>query len=510
MQAFLNYMTKRILQKFLTFFYKNFITLLNFISVKKQYRYMKKFLTTTNIRGLLTPEELLSGNFGFEKEGLRIDQKGNLSITPHPDVFGNKLKNPYITTDFSESQVEIVTPTFNSLKEAYQCLTFLVDIVNTAIPNDQYIWNQSLPCILPDKYMIPLAEYEGKKGEESRDYRINLAKKYGTKKQMISGIHYNFSIDEKTIQKLYSNYEKEDISYKNFKNEIYLKITRNYLRLKWLIIYLTGATPSAHKTFTKECIDLMKNFDGIDSFYSKEGVSFRNSSIGYKNLLALYPRYDNIRNFINDVKSFIEEGNLSEAKELYTQIRLKPKDPTQYLESLLETGILYLEVRSIDINPFDKCGISLVDAEFVHLFLIYLLLKEESEYEKWQSEGVYNEEIIAEEAFNPDILLLKDGENIKIKEWANEILNDIEELDNIFELKKENIIEIMRERVNNPKKTYSKQLVDIIENKGFIASQTSIAIHNKETSFESIDLETIRNNEKLLDYYTHSLPKIRL
>ena len=68
----------------------------------------------------------------------------------------------------------------------------------------------------------------------------------------------------------------------------------------------------------------------------------------------------------------------------------------------------------------------------------------------------------------------------------------------------------MRERVNNPKKTYSKQLVDIIENKGFIASQTSIAIHNKETSFESIDLETIRNNEKLLDYYTHSLPKIRL
>lgn len=49
---------------------------------------MKKFLTTTNIRGLLTPEELLSGNFGFEKEGLRIDQQGNLSITPHPDVFG--------------------------------------------------------------------------------------------------------------------------------------------------------------------------------------------------------------------------------------------------------------------------------------------------------------------------------------------------------------------------------------------------------------------------------------
>ena len=123
-----------------------------------------------------------------------------------------------------------------------------------------------------------------------------------------------------------------------------------------------------------------------------------------------------------------------------------------------------MEVRSIDINPFDKCGISLVDAEFVHLFLIYLMLKEESKYDEWQSEGVNNEELIAEKAFNPDIFLLKDGENIKIKEWANEILNEIEELNNIFELKKENIIQIMRERVNNSEKTYAKQLIDIIEN----------------------------------------------
>jgi len=471
---------------------------------------MKEFLTTNNIKSIISPKELLCGNFGFEKEGLRIDSEGNLSITPHPDVFGNKLTNPYITTDFSESQVEIVTPTFNSLKEAYQCLTFLVDIVNTSIPYDQYIWNQSLPCILPDKYMIPLAEYEGKKGEESRDYRINLANKYGTKKQMISGIHYNFSIAEETLQKLYSNYENTEVSYKNFKNEIYLKITRNYFRFKWLIIYLTGATPSAHKTFTKECIELMEHFDGIDSYYSNEGTSFRNSNIGYKNLLALYPRYDNVKNFVSDVNGFIEEGSLSEAKELYTQIRLKPKDPTRYLKSLKEDGIIYLEVRSIDINPFDKCGVSLIDAEFVHLFLIYLMLKKEDEYPEWQSEGVYNEELTAEKAFNPDCFLHKNGKEIKIKEWANIIIDEIDELNTFLKLEKEEIIKIMRERVNNPKKTYAKQLVEIIENKGFISSQTSIAKHNKETSFESIDLETIQNNEKLKEYYTKSLPKIRL
>lgn len=483
--------------------------MLTFICLKIQYYNMKTFLTKNNIKSLLSSEELLRGNFGFEKEGLRIDEDGQLSLTPHPEVFGNKLTNPHITTDFSESQLEIITPPFNSVKEAYHCLTFLVDIVNTSIPDDQYIWNQSLPCILPDEKMIPLAEYEGKAGENSRKYRINLAKKYGTKKQMISGIHYNYSLDEETIKKLYSKVNK-DISYKNFKNEIYLKITRNYLRLKWFLIYLTGATPAAHKTFTEESINLMEKQDNMDSYYSNNGVSFRNSRMGYKNLVSLYPRYDNINNFVNDVNSYIDEGILSEAKELYTQIRLKPKDPTRYLESLKEDGIYYLEVRSIDINPFDKCGLSMIDAQFVHLFLIYLLLRDENEYEKWQSEGLYNEEIIAEKGFDSNTQLLRNGKKVNINEWANEIINEISQLNEHLKLGKETVIKNMIERINNPEKSYAKQLIKIINNKGFIKSQTSIAKHNKKTSFESINMETIKNNEKLLEYYTKSLPNIKI
>ena len=109
----------------------------------------------------------------------------------------------------------------------------------------------------------------------------------------------------------------------------------------------------------------------------------------------------------------------------------------------------------MNINPFDKCGISLTDAEFVHLFLIYLLLKEEDKYPEWQSEGVYNEELTAEKSFNSDCYLLKNGEKILLKEWANNILDEIEELNNYLKLDKEKIIEIMRERVNNPEKTYS-------------------------------------------------------
>ncbi len=467
---------------------------------------MNNTLTQENIKNILTPEEILSGNFGFEKEGLRINKKGELSITPHPDIFGDKLKNPYITTDFSESQVEIVTPTFKSPQEAYQCLSLLVDIVNTSIPPDQYIWNQSFPCILPDKYMIPLAEYEGKKGEESRDYRINLAKKYGTLKQMISGIHYNYSLNEETIKKLHKKLAPHE-SYKNFKNQLYLKIARNYHRYKWFIIYITGASIAAHKTFTEECLNLMPHEDGHESQYSSEGPSFRNSHIGYKNLVKLYPRYDSVEHFKEDVEKYIEKKILSEAKELYTQIRLKPKDPINYLESLAKDGILYLEIRSIDINPFDKCGINKTDTDFVHLFLIYLLLKEENNYSKWQEEALYTEEETAEKAFNPKTRLKREGKNVKLLPWAQEIITEIEDLNQTLKLQKEDIIKKIRERIENPEKTHAKQLENIIKHKGYIPSQISIAEHNKETSFESLDIETIKNNELLYEIYTNALPK---
>jgi glutamate--cysteine ligase len=123
---------------------------------------------------------------------------------------------------------------------------------------------------------------------------------------MISGIHYNYSLSEETIQKLYDNFPQE-ISYKNFKNMLYLKIVRNYIRYKWLIIYLTGTTPSANKTFTEECLEFMDHRDLDGDYYSNEGSSIRNSRFGYKNLVQLYPRYENVKEFTEDISDYIEK-----------------------------------------------------------------------------------------------------------------------------------------------------------------------------------------------------------
>ena len=57
----------------------------------------------------LTDAQLQGMRRGVEKEGLRTDLQGQLVHTPHPAALGSALTHPHITTDFSESQLELVT-----------------------------------------------------------------------------------------------------------------------------------------------------------------------------------------------------------------------------------------------------------------------------------------------------------------------------------------------------------------------------------------------------------------
>ena len=77
------------------------------------------------IQSLNYKEELLKGNFGIERETLRVDERGKLALTKHPKVFECKMTHPYITTDFSESQIELITPTLNTLEEVYSFVNSL-------------------------------------------------------------------------------------------------------------------------------------------------------------------------------------------------------------------------------------------------------------------------------------------------------------------------------------------------------------------------------------------------
>ena len=431
----------------------------------------------------LSSDEILSGSFGIEWESLRAKGDGELSLTPHPEVFGDKLTNPLVTTDFSESQIEIITPTFDTIDEAFDTFSLISDIVNSSLKEDEYLWFQSIPCILPYCDKIPIAKYS-EDGESSQKYREDLAKKYGVKKQMISGVHFNFSFSEDLLKKVQAIYGND----------------LDYLRYCWLIIYLTGCSIGSHKTFSNDCIHLMDAQDDYGSYYSTKGPSFRNASCGYKNLIELYPSYNSIDEFTRDIEGFIDDGDLSQAKELYTQIRLKPKNPKDLLNSLKNDGIEYIEVRTLDINPFYKCGLVKHDMKFLHLFLIYMLIKDESDYADWQKEAKINEENVAEKAYVESMRLLKDGEEVTLKEWASDIINEMYGMCEVFGISESHTLDLMLNRVSNPDLTYGKRLLKLIQENGYINTHSILSKNNQKTSINNLHNIDADKQEELKKY----------
>ena len=82
---------------------------------------------------------LREGSFGLEKENVRVNQDGTLALTPHPAVFGDKGKHPYITTDFSESQVEMITPPLPSVGEALGFMETLHEVVTVYLHEEWHL-----------------------------------------------------------------------------------------------------------------------------------------------------------------------------------------------------------------------------------------------------------------------------------------------------------------------------------------------------------------------------------
>ena len=134
---------------------------------------------------------------GIEKESLRVKNNAQLSQRNHPKELGSPLTNKFITTDFSEALIELVTPTFNSVDEVYEFLLDLHIFTANAMESDEVLWSNSMPCFIGDESEIRVAEYGSSNiGKLKNIYRKGLRVRYGSIMQCVAGIHYNFSIDD--------------------------------------------------------------------------------------------------------------------------------------------------------------------------------------------------------------------------------------------------------------------------------------------------------------------------
>ena len=441
----------------------------------------------------------IKANFGLEKENVRVTESGNLALTPHPKAFGDREKNAYIKTDFSESQLEMVTPVCNTLEEVYSFICNLNKVVSLEImKNGEFLWPQSNPPILPREEEIPIAKLSNREDEL---YRENLSYKYGKKKQVISGIHYNFSFKEEFIKLLYKELKVEK-DFREFKDDIYLRMARNFQKYHWLLIYLTGASPVFHESYIEE-IKEEGEILGEDSYYIKDDTSLRNSSYGYKNKKDYYVSYNSIGEYASDIKNLVKDKEIQSIKEYYNPIRLKSLGSEDMLESLLHKGIDYLEVRLLDLDPLSIQGVSKETLYLVHLFMIYTLLKENKEITyKDQEEFFKNHDMVALKGRNEEAVIHENGVPVLLKDKGREILSEMDEIVEILFSNNEefkNVIKRALEKINNPHDIISEKLIKDIKEEGYINFHMRLAkeylnnFKNKEfnlVGYEDLELST--------------------
>lgn len=423
------------------------------------------------IKNLKMEQELLTGNFGLEKENIRVNIKGELVLTPHPKAFGDKMKNQYITTDFSESQVEMITPIASTIEETYNFLENIHDIITLEL-KEEYLWPQSAPPVLPDDAQIPIAQYgDSKKGKEAMQYRKALTEKYGKKKQLISGIHYNFSFKEELLLKIYKAIGTSK-SFTLFKNDVYLKISRNFLRYSWLIIYLFGASPGTHNSYCKQCVDRMVKTANGDPYF-EYATSMRNGICGYRNKNNYIVSYNSIEEYVSEMTALITNGDIQDSREYYSPIRLKTKDNKDTLNALIQEGIEYLEIRVLDLNPLYKLGIDIDTMYFMHLFLLFCLFSEEEVHDKELHDlSLLNNEYIASSGHLDGLKLRRTNEEeILVSDWAHEVLDEMLHLVDALGIKKEyfnNLIIEAKDKIDKKIPVPSKIILEGIKQSSYL------------------------------------------
>ncbi|HAQ21806.1 MAG TPA: bifunctional glutamate--cysteine ligase GshA/glutathione synthetase GshB [Prolixibacteraceae bacterium] len=434
----------------------------------------------------------LEGLFGLEKENIRIDQAGNLAQTPHPKVFGNKLKHPYITTDFSESQIEMITPPLPEISQAVGFLETIHDMVSLEL-KEEYLWPQSIPPILPSDQHIPIAQY-GEDGNEAREYREFLAEKYGPKNQLFSGIHFNFSYSEKLLELLYLK-DNPLVSFDEFKDEVYLKTSRQMLRLRWLYILLYGDSPVVDPSFELQCKMAPYPIDR-----NVIALSIRNSCFGYQNFDHLFPDYSSVTNYKSSINQMIKDEKIAAAKELYSPVRPK------FIRN--QQPISYLEFRFIDIDPLAKAGISAEALRFLHALALYGLLTGEPDdfSSAAQAEANKYHQGVALYGLNTAPFWVDiDGVRYNIWQKAQTIIREIADLFGKLDISNAEYLDSLMQAVNlveNPKERKVYEVLKGIVKMGYIQFHVEKAQQyfneSRNTSYNFHGLEDMELSTQLL------------
>ena len=435
---------------------------------------------------------------GLEKESLRVNAQGNISQRPHPKSLGSALKNEWITTDYAEALLELITP---PCERAHKSLDFLLNVETFVYHHleDELLWTTSMPCVIRGEDDITIADYgTSNAGKMKSVYRQGLAERYGKMMQVIAGVHFNYSVPVDFWPAFQQIENEQDKPLQTFINERYMGMTRNIQRYGWLIPYLFGTSPAICKSFLGGMPkpDSMEVFNG-STCYEPWGTSLRMGDIGYTNRKedkrGIKANYNSLEKYVDSLRCAINTPHEAYEKiglkngdkylqlntnilqienEYYSSVRPKQilkgfEKPTDALE---RRGIQYVELRSVDINAFHPAGLTHKQLYFLELFMLFCLLQCSPEIDAQEAKEIdANQSLVAHQGRKPNLELSRNGKPVTLKKWANELFDEMLGVANLLNSVHDEVcyvrtLEGQRELVDNPDLTPSAKVLDDIMN----------------------------------------------
>lgn len=389
---------------------------------------------------------------GVEKEGLRVDRNGFIAQTPHPKALGSALTHPRITTDYSESLLELITPVFDNTADMLASLRDTHRFVQMNL-GDELFWSASMPCQLDGDASIPIAEFgTANIGQLKHVYRQGLAVRYGRMMQSIAGVHYNLSLPDE-FWRLWHERLGSEQTLKDFKSDQYFWLIRNFRRRSWLLMLLFGASPALDASFVKGVSHDLSPFNA-DTLYGATATSLRMGDLGYHNnaqsslnicfneldtytqtlaraIHTPWPPYEAIGTRRGGQFVQINTSVLQIENEYYSAVRPKrtterEEKPIQALES---RGVEYIEVRCLDLDPFSPTGVTQSQIDFLDLFLLDCLLTDSPRIDDSECDRLDdNYQDVVARGRDSALTLCRAGERISAGAAASTLFDDLEPL----------------------------------------------------------------------------------
>lgn len=391
---------------------------------------------------------------GIERETLRMQGNGFLSQKPHPVGLGSALTHQYITTDYSEALLELITPPQDSIPQALDFLTALHQFVDTHLDEDERLWPLSMPCMLDAKdENIPLAQYGSSNlGRFKTLYRHGLGVRYGRRMQTIAGIHYNLSFPDELFQHLQqqeSDENRRNLSLQDYRSERYFGLIRNFIRHLPLVMYVLGASPTVCRCFVSGRQHHLQQLNQ-STLYLPHATALRMGKLGYQNSAqrALGIHYNDLADYVRGIRAAIhtpfapfqqlglddEQGEpiqindhvLQIENEYYSLIRPKqpPKGNETPAQALQARGVAYVELRAVDINPYVAIGIDENTACFLETLALYCLMQDSPMIsEQEQNDLDDNQNRVVDFGRDEQCEIRIQNHNVNLHTWVKDCLN---------------------------------------------------------------------------------------